>query len=246
MSLLDELTRRYYETTAVRGHRPDRAHYENSARGLERRLRPFLPKDKSTPCIDLACGCGELLFGLEQLGYTRTAGADLCAEELEQARPYVRGELVCQDVVAFMRARPSSSAGLITAFNLLEHLDDEPLYTLLCEAYRVLSPGGSLVAMVPNAISPFGQSTRDWDLTHRRAFTPNSMRQLAALTGFGGGVTFFECGPVAHGITSGIRYALWQGMRAAIAGWFLIEVASPRGGVYTMDMLVRFQRNQGA
>jgi hypothetical protein len=38
-----------------------------------------------------------------------------------------------------------------------------------------------------------------------------------------------------------MRYVLWQMIRAAIATRLLIEVADAKGGVYTMDMLVRLR-----
>jgi len=93
--------------------------------------------------------------------------------------------------------------------------------------------------MVPNAISPFGGLTRHWDITHEWAFTPNNFQQLAPLAGFDSRVEFRECGPVVHGVVSAARYLLWQFIRAGIATRFLIEVGDTKGGVYTMDMLVR-------
>jgi hypothetical protein len=39
---------------------------------------------------------------------------------------------------------------------------------------------------------------------------------------------------------------LWQGIRLAIRSYFLIEVADGKGGVYTMDMMVRlFKADNG-
>lgn len=243
MSLNKDITDAYYATTANRGHQASRAYYEQASGLLRRRLAPWLPRDKGEVCVDLACGCGELLYMLESQGYTRTTGVDLCAEELDQARAFVRGELVLSDVIEDLRRRPDGSVGLLTALNLIEHLKKDAMRELLIEARRVLRPGGALIAMVPNALSPFGTSTRYWDMTHEWAFTPNNFRQLAALTGFRPDVDFRECGPSPHGIKSAVRYALWQGIRAAIASYYLIEVATTRGGVYTMDMLVRMRRD---
>lgn len=240
--MLDDLTRAYYATSAKRGHQATREHYEFSAAGLRRRLKPWLPADRSAPCLDLACACGELLYMLEQEGYTATYGVDLCAEEIEQARPFVRAELTHADVIDHLKALPDASVGFITALNLIEHIKKDRVPELLVEARRVLRPGGTLVAMVPNALSPFGASTRYWDFTHELAFTPNNFHQLAALTGFRTQVDFRECGPVPYGVKSSIRYLLWQALRGAVASWYLIEVASTRGGIYTMDMLVRLHR----
>jgi SAM-dependent methyltransferase len=241
LSLHDEITRKYYETTANRGHCPTREYYDDCADGLKLRLGPWMPSDPSVQCLDLACGCGGISYLLEREGFQHTIGVDLCREELEQARQFVRGELAHADVLEYLQAMRSASVDFITAFNFLEHLNKDKLLSILQEARRVLRTGGSLVAMVPNAMSPFGGVTRHWDLTHEWAFTPNNFSQLAALTGFSSSVDFRECGPVAHGLVSGIRYLLWQLIHAGIAAWFLVEVANRRSTVYTMDMLVRLR-----
>jgi SAM-dependent methyltransferase len=242
VSMLDDLTRAYYATSAERSYQATREYYDFSSAGLLRRLKRWLPADRSTPCIDLACACGELLYLLEREGYSALSGVDLCADELTQAKKFVRAELTHADVIEYLRARPDGSAGFITALNIIEHLKKDRVPELLVEARRVLRPGGTLVVMVPNALSPFGASTRYWDFTHELAFTPNNFHQLASLTGFGRRIDFRECGPVPYGVKSSIRYLLWQALRGVVASWYLIEVASTRGGIYTMDMLVRLHR----
>jgi hypothetical protein len=99
-----------------------------------------------------------------------------------------------------------------------------------------------LVAIVPNAVSPFGSLTRHWDITHEWAFTTNNFRQLAALSRLDGEISFRETRPIAHGLISFIRAVLWQFLRLGIAMRFLIEVGTIKDGIYTMDMLVRLQR----
>lgn len=238
-SLRDEIAYRYYQTTAARSHSASREYYERAAVGLRRRLRPWLPPNRDAVCLDLACGCGEMIYLLEREGFQHTSGVDLCQEELQSAQPFIKGELVQADVLEYLRQRRSESVDFVTALNFLEHLSKDTLLAVLSELRRVLRPGGALVAMVPNAISPFGSLTRHWDITHEWAFTPNNFRQLAALTDFDGSVEFRECGPVVHGITSAVRYLLWQAIRAAVAAWFLIELGNVKGGIYTMDMLAR-------
>ena len=240
-SLHDQITRRYYETTAGRSHAPTREYYNRSADGLMRRLRPWLPKDREARCLDLGCGCGDLMFMLEREGFRHTVGVNLCEEELDMARPYVKGELNYSEVLDYLKKADNNSMDYITALNFLEHLPKDKLHAVLSEISRILRPGGALVAMVPNAVSPFGGLTRHWDMTHEWAFTPNNFSQLAPLAGFDPDVEFRECGPVAHGIISGARFLLWQAIRAGIATWFLIEVGNPKGGIYTMDMLVRLK-----
>jgi SAM-dependent methyltransferase len=242
-ALNQEITEQYYRTTAVRGHTATAQHYASVAPQLARRFRDWLPDNPDTRYLDLACGCGEMLYLLEQRGITSTTGVDLCPEELATARRFVHGELVLQDVLEFLRAQPDESYDFITAINFLEHLTKDKLLATLREVRRVLAPGGTLVAMVPNAISVFGSTTRHWDLTHEWAFTPNNFHQLAALCGFGGKLEFRECGPVAHGLVSGLRVVAWNFIRLAISAWLLVELADRKGGVYTMDMMVRLRRD---
>jgi SAM-dependent methyltransferase len=178
---------------------------------------------------------------LENQGYSTITGVDLCAEELQQARPFIRATLECSEVMTFLQATPSESLDFITALNFFEHVTKDQLRSILTECRRVLRPGGVVVAMVPNAISPFGGLTRHWDYTHEWAFVPNNFRQLGHVAGFSSHLDFRECGPSPHGLVSILRYLAWQVLRGMIAGWLLVEVADTKGGVYTMDMLVRLR-----
>lgn len=241
-SLHNAVTLDYYQTTAGRSHTATKNYYETCANGLVRWLRDWLPADKNASCLDLACGCGEMQYLLEREGFTNTTGVDLCQEELQQARSFVKGELVNDDILTFLQSRPSSSIDFISALNILEHLTKDRLQEVLKEAQRVLRPGGTLVAIVPNAVSPFGSLTRHWDITHEWAFTTNNFRQLAGLVGFDQSVEFRECRPVAHGLVSFVRSVLWQFVRLTIATRFLIEVGTSKDGIYTMDMLVRLHK----
>ncbi len=240
-SLHEEIARGYYRTTAGRTQSASREYYDRAADGLLRRLRGWLPDDRNARCIDLACGCGEMLYLLEREGFRHIVGVDLCKEELDHARTHIQAQVIHAEVHEYLKGTETESADFLVALNFLEHLSKDALLSVLTEARRVLRPGCPLVAMVPNATSPFGGLTGHWDITHEWAFTPNNFRQLAALVGFDRDVQFRECRPVVHGIFSAGRYLVWQIIRAGLAGWFLIETGDSKGGVYTMDMLVRLR-----
>ena len=196
-STRQQITGAYYSTTSSRGGPVNAAHYEAAAPGLKRRLGPWLPRPGQS-VLDLGCGLGEFLYLCRKLGCMAAVGVNLCREEIEAAKPFVQAQFECEDILEYLR-RSKDRFDCIFALNILEHLDKDTLLEVmrLCSAH--LLPGGSLVAMVPNAISPFGTVTRFWDFTHEWAFTPNNFRQLAPLAGFSGEVQCRECGPVPHG-----------------------------------------------
>lgn len=205
-------------------------------------LQPWLPESRSARCLDLATGCGEMIYMLEREGFRNTSGVDLCVEELDKARQYVKGHLVHADIINYLRETESRSLDFISALNILEHLNKDDLLSVLSEARRVLKPEGTLVALVPNAMSPFGSATRYWDMTHQWAFTPGNFRQLARLAGFEERIDFRECGPVPHGLLSALRWILWQMLRGLMAAWLLVEVGTSRERIFTMNMLVRLHK----
>ena len=238
-----DIIRSYYETTAMRGHARSQMRYKKSSDALRYRLRGWLPSDRNAPILDLACGTGELLFFLEEAGYTNLHGVDLCEQELGEAKHFISAELVCADILDYLK-HARGPFQCVVGLNILEHLSKDKVMRILKETCRVLTAGGTFIAMVPNAISPFGSVTRHWDYTHEWAFTPNNFQQLAALTGFCSELEVRECGPVPHGLKSVVRLALWKAIKMAIRAYLLVEVADTKGGVYTMDMLVRMRKTK--
>lgn len=233
----------YYATTSsgVGGMR-DKSGFDRTVKGLKRRFGNWLDVE-GMDVIDLGSGTGELCSLLEASGAKTVVGVNLCQDEIGFAEQYSGATFVCSDVGEYMASRNTSSIDVVFAMNILEHLDKNCLIGLLENIHRVLRPGGVIVAMVPNAVSPFGGMTRYWDFTHQQAFTPSSVMQLSRLCGFDE-VGFKECGPVVHGLKSGVRYLLWMGIRLAIKGYLLVETASGKHGIYTSDMLFRMRKSR--
>lgn len=235
----DRVILSYFETTSGTGGGSERD-YATITRGLKRGIGDWLDV-AGAHVVDLGCGTGELCWLAREAGASRVVGVNLSEGELAFARRHVAAEFVCADVLAYLSDVPEGSVDRIFAMNLLEHLDKDYLVRLLEQAARCLKPGGALVAMVPNAISPYGSMTRYWDITHQNAFTPSSVRQLMHLCGFRDSA-FREWAPRPHGLVSSVRYLLWQVIRGGIAFRLMVETASSKGGVYTADMLFRLRR----
>lgn len=227
----------YHQTTSSRSAPVDERRFAQSAAGLKRRLKGWLP-NAGLSALDLGCGMGELLYLLNNMGCKNLTGVNLCQEEIDKARIFIPATFHCCDLIEFLNAT-DNTYDWVGFLNILEHLDkDEVLETLkLCNSR--LRVGGSLVIMVPNGLSAYSGVTRYWDFTHKLAFVPNNFRELLPLVGFDK-VEFRECAPVAHGFISASRFALWQLMRQLIKLRLLIEVADTKEGVYSMDTLVKF------
>lgn len=230
----------YYRTTSAVGIAVDAASFQRSVIGLRRRLGRWLDV-AGKDVLDLGSGTGQMCWLARDAGASSVVGVNLSPEEIDFARQRIDVEFVCQDIATYLEGRAPESVDRIYALNILEHLDKDTLVRVLEGAFRCLRDGGELIGMVPNATSPFGGMTRYWDITHQLAFTPSSIWQLARLVGFSK-AEFRECGPVPYGLVSGIRYGLWQGIRLLIWAYFMIELASNKGGVYTADMLFRLRK----
>lgn len=213
-------------------------HRDANLISLRRRLGPWF-QVRGLDVLDLGSGTGELCELAIKAGARTITGVNLSEGENAHARGYCAGaELVTGEIVEYTKSRESQSCDRIFALNIIEHLSKDDVGVLLAECARVLRPGGQMIGIVPNATSPFGAMTRYWDFTHEVAFTPSSVNQLARLSGFGK-MEYRECGPVPHGLISGLRYVAWQAIRFVIWLYLMIELASNKGGIYTADMQFR-------
>lgn len=233
----ERVVRNYYETTS--SHAPFSADMlDSQVAQYERLLGDWAPQ-RGEVVVDLGSGMGEGCALAIAHGAASATGINLSASENELARRVVPGAtFLDMDLVSGLATLADASVDRIIALNILEHLDKQVLAATLDQAARVLRPGGVVVAMTPNAGSPFGAMTRYWDITHEIAFTPSAFVQIGLLCGFSR-FDFRECGPRPHGIVSSIRFVLWQLIRLGIKARMMIEFASTRGGIYTADMLTR-------
>lgn len=202
-------------------------------------LRGWLPSAVDAPIVDVACGYGRLLRFFTERGYTNVTGVDVSPEQVAIARR-VHANVLQGDVIEFLEGRPGAFA-LITAFDVLEHLDKDEALRFLDACQGALQPGGHLVVQTPNADSPWGLSVRYGDFTHETCFTPSSLAWLLRLCGFQD-VEPREQGPVPRGIASSVRWLLWQLLRLSMLARNLVETGSRGSGILTRVFIVRARR----
>lgn len=135
---------------------------------LERYWRPRRP-DARRQALDLGCGTG---LNLDHLaGYAHPVGTDFSEEALRFCRE--RGHTSLAKADAARLPFPDRRFSIITALDVIEHLDDD--HAALLELKRVLRPGGLLIVSVP----AYKLLWTYWDdiLGHRRRYTTGTLRK---------------------------------------------------------------------
>lgn len=157
---------------------------------IMQRLRVYLPfvqalqaQQAPVRALDLGCGRGEWL---ELLGavHCQVQGVDLDPAMLEPCQKL--GLAVQQaEALEFLRNTPDASLSVVTAFHVVEHIGFEQVYELVCQALRVLQPGGLLILETPNPENlVVGTSSFYLDPTHQRPLPPQLLAFVPEHAGF--------------------------------------------------------------
>lgn len=232
---------RIYQWYATRfqdaGEGFDASHAVRAARAYRHYLRGWLPADRNTPIVDLACGQGFLIYFLQQAGYECISGIDLSPDQVRIARQ-ILPTVEEGNVLDYLDKR-LASFGLITAFDLIEHLRKPEVMPFLDACRAALRPGGRLILKTVNAASPWASELRYGDFTHEVAFTPSALSRLLAACGFTG-EQLREVGPIpfAYSAAATLRHFAWSAIRAGLKAWNLIETGHQGSRVMTRTFLV--------
>ena len=128
--------------------------------------------------LDAGCGSGGNLRFLRRYG--SVIGIDLAAEALALGRASVPGELARASVLALPFT--DASFDLVTSFEVLYHRAVPDERVALCEARRVLRPGGRLLLRLP--AYQFLLRRHDREVHTRRRYTAGHVRALLQSSGF--------------------------------------------------------------
>lgn len=167
--------------------------------------------------LELGCGNGLFLQYLEYKGAKDFLGIDQDAELLQCMPDTIANRFHIGDfwdVLAKSKGRRHFDR--VVLFDVLEHFPAEKGGELLHRIGEVLAPDGAIIARFPNLSSPWGPACQFNDLTHKTAFTPGSIAQLAEATGF----RLAACLPQVH--SNRWKQAREQFLHG-ILSWFLIS-----------------------
>jgi SAM-dependent methyltransferase len=96
--------------------------------------------------LDVGCGTGQRLRALRDLGY-QVHGLDFLPSVVEHLRNELGLDATCGDLTKLDTLFPENSFDVVTAFQVVEHVHDAR--GLLGRCWKVLRPGGWMVATIP-------------------------------------------------------------------------------------------------
>ena len=163
--------------------------------------------------LEIGCGTGLFLAYLHAKGTQRFLGIDQDEMLREVIPEAVRAHFQVDDAVAHIETAVKSGVSYdrIALFDVLEHFDVDAGRKLLSDLRGILASTGRIVIKVPNAASPWGQQFQYGDLTHKTAYTPESMAQQAIASGYDCLKTY------PHKLGSPARQR-WEGMLHGLLG----------------------------
>lgn len=202
-------------------------------------VRRHFPPAHDAAIIDLGCGHGLLVHAARQAGYSRISGIDISPQQVAQARRLGIEGIGEGDAGAALEALAPASQDAVITFDLLEHLADEALMPFVDGVFRALRPGGRWIIHTVNAESPFFGRARFGDVTHRRAFTRASLRQLLTAAGFAR-IDCFEDAPVPGRPSAMLRWLAWKIVRLPALVFLIAECGGDgRNAILSQNLLCR-------
>lgn len=141
--------------------------------------------DASKAVLEIGCGTGHFLSYLQHKGVERFIGVDLDPKVVEFLAPEIAAHVRIADIWEVISGHdPASPFDRIVMLDVLEHFSPFEAVKLLRGLKDMLAGDGLINIRVPNLSSPWGLQHQYGDLTHKTAYTPDSLRQLASAAGY--------------------------------------------------------------
>jgi SAM-dependent methyltransferase len=206
-------------------------------------LKPWVSEiDRSVKCLDLGCGHGNILHALRTMGFRNLHGVDISEEQVEIARKNFPGT-ECMGIFEKMRSIEPGSLGLVTLFDVIEHLTKPEILDLLALVEAGLSPGGKLIVHCPNGESPFVGSIKYGDFTHETILSPQSARHICTLCGLHAFEAREHLG-ASQSVAGKLRGFGWLLVRMGMMGYSLVETGAKGEGILTRNFCFKVEKKK--
>jgi 2-polyprenyl-3-methyl-5-hydroxy-6-metoxy-1,4-benzoquinol methylase len=191
--------------------------------------------------IEVGSGNVRYLARIKELGYTNLVGIDLSEDQVAFARNELELDCVFQAEANEWMKSKNECYDVIFCLDVMEHLELSDLIKLTKSFSCALKPGGKIIVQVPNSLSPFSPVFHG-DLTHKRAFTQSSLRQLFLHHGFSD-VTVYESKIINGSWTTKARQLLYSiFLRPCFYVCSLIIHGREEAGYYTQNLVVTISK----
>lgn len=144
-------------------------------RGLVRR---YADRTRTLDMLDIGCGIGGMVGGLQSLGRLNLTGSEIYLSGLKYARSRLPDACFIQ-----LDATKIPFAGafdIVGAFDVLEHIDQDE--TVMASVRDALRPGGLFLITVPQY--PWMWSHLDDIVHHKRRYTRGELQRKLRAAGF--------------------------------------------------------------
>lgn len=200
-----------------------------------------IPDDKNTRILDIGCGYGKNLIELQEYGYQNAVGVDISKQQVEFAKDLGCKNVILKDPILYLD-EANELFDVVLLIDLVEHLELEYLIDLLQKIDTKLSPNGCILMQTPNGMSPMSPFIYA-DLTHVRAYTPQSLRQLCRLSGLPD-PSVYALYPTKAGANR-LRRVIWKTVLNPLIKAFLLGAhGGTYGGIYTGNILAKVEKQK--
>lgn len=135
--------------------------------------------------LEFGCGTGMFLAYLKAKGVTSFIGLDHDVKLADHLPDGLSDHFLAADIWDYLDdEKTTNQFDRVAFFDVLEHFAIDDGLRLLRALRSVLKPKGQIIVKVPNVSSPWGAQYQYGDLTHKVAYTPASIRQLAEAAGY--------------------------------------------------------------
>ncbi|BDT66248.1 hypothetical protein os1_04070 [Comamonadaceae bacterium OS-1] len=137
--------------------------------------------DAGIRVLDIGFGNGSFVGWCRSLGAT-PHGTEVNPRLVERARS--QGFTCAADLRQLQQHAGGAPYDLITAFDVLEHIDRAALVSFVAQIRSLCHPNTTVLLRFPNGDNPFALPLQNGDVTHLTAIGQTMVHQVAALAGF--------------------------------------------------------------